>query len=361
MIKLTFIGDIFPGDELFTSGFGIKSKTVETNRRRWENNIKETVGKANYIIGNLESPLVDDADATSKTFYGIPMFADILKDGGVNVLNLANNHIAEHGAEGFAKTVDALHGRGIMTVGGLKECEPEIITLEEEQTTICMAGFCDERVCAIANPGCYASLDDEKVFKTLERMKKMHPDVIIFIFHWGNEYIHFPSLEQRTLAYKLIDNGANLIIGHHPHVIQPYENYHGGHIIYSLGNFCFDDVQSDHFGKGMTAQITIQQKTIHHISYEGILVQDMAFGNNLVKKMNHQSFERYVGKINSKYQALKALPDEEYEAAYQKTFRQAHTRERILMRVNILKKVLDIRHRHRMQLLRNIKNYLTKK
>lgn len=360
MIKLTFLGDIFPGDELFTQGFGIKSKTVEKNLQHWKKNIKEIVGTANYIVGNLESPLVEDKDATCKTFYGNPLFADVLKDSGINVLNVANNHIAEHGTAGFDKTADTLYGRGIMTVGCLHEGEADILTIKDDQATICMAGFCDERVCSIANPGCYASLEEEKVLDTLERMKALHPDVIIFVFHWGNEYIHFPSLEQRKLAYKLIDLGADLIIGHHPHVIQPYESYHNGHIIYSLGNFCFDDVQSDHFGKGMMAKVTIQDKSVHDMAFEGILIQDMAFSDDLVKKMKDKDFVQYFGKINRYYHGLKELSDEEYEAIYQKTLRQVHTRERILMRTNILKKVFDIRHRHRVKLLKNIKNFITR-
>ena len=360
MIRLTFIGDIFPADELFTYGFGIKSKTNNENVQCWKENISQIVGHADYIVGNLESPLVDDKDAKDKTFYGVPLFADMLKDSGINILNLANNHIAEHGADGFAKTVETLYGKGIKTIGGLKEGESEILTIKKEQTTICMASFCDERVCSITNPGCYASLEEGKVFYTLECMKALNPDVIIFIFHWGNEYIHFPSLEQRTLAYKLIDNGANLIIGHHPHVIQPYESYHGGHIIYSLGNFCFDDVQSERFGKGMIANVDIQKGVIHDISFAGVSIQDMAYSDCLVKPMDCHDFEHYFTQINGKYNQFKMLSDWEYNRIYQRTLAHEHTKERVYMRLNIAKKIISLRHKHKKQLLNNIKKYIFK-
>ncbi len=358
MIKLTFIGDIFPGDEFFTSGFGIKSKTVRGNIQHWKKEIKEVIGNANYIIGNLESPLIQDEDAISNFFYGSPTFVEVLKDSGINIINLANNHIAEHGTYGFTKTKEILYNKEIASIGGVKDGESEILTLEEDQTIICMAGFCDERVCSIQNPGCYASLDEDKVFKALKRMKAQKADVMIFVFHWGNEYIHFPSLEQRILAYKLIDNGANLIIGHHPHVIQPYEKYHGGHIIYSLGNFCFDDVQSPHFSKGMIAKIIMQKKAVQMISFEGVLLQDMAFGNNLVKKMQEKDFVQYFEIINNNYERLRLLSDYEYKKIYEKTCRQVHMKERILMRTNILKKITNIRHCHRKQLLNNIINFI---
>lgn len=361
MVKLTFIGDIFPADELFTSGFGIKSKTNEKNVRRWTKNVAEVVGEADYIIGNLESPLLDEKDAVGNTFYGKPIFADVLKDSGINVLNIANNHITEHGAKGFHNTVTTLRDKGLEIIGKVENELPEILSIHQDDTTICMSAFCDERICSIDNHGCYASLTKNKVMETLERMKGMHPDVIIFIFHWGNEYIHFPSPDQRKLAKELIDEGANLVVGHHPHVIQPYEHYHGGHIIYSLGNFCFDDVQSNHFGKGMMAHVSIQDRIIDNISFSGITVQDMAFGEDLVKLMNKKDFNHYFSSIADNYVQLQQLSEEAYGDVYMQVLQREHKKERLCMRLNLVKKVIDLRHQHKAQLIKNIKNYIIKR
>lgn len=360
MVKLSFLGDIFPADEFFTNGFGVKSKTNDETVRRWTKNITELVGKADYIIGNLESPLLDDTDAHGRFFYGSPLFAEALKGSGINVLNVANNHITEHGADGFYKTLSTLQDKGIETIGQVENGQSKILSIHHGNTTICMAAFCDERICSVDNSGCFASLTDEQAMATLERIKDMHPDVIIFIFHWGNEYIHFPSPDQRRLAKKLIDNGAHLIIGHHPHVIQPYEHYHNGHIVYSLGNFCFDDVQSDHFGKGMTANITIQEGVVKNISFSGLLVQDMAFSDDLVKPMDEKGFERYFSQIANNYSQLQQLPEEAYSDVYVKTLKREHKKEKIGMRLNLVKKVFDLRHQHRLQLIKNIKNYIIK-
>lgn len=358
MLGLTFIGDIFPGDELFTSGFGFKSKTNGKNIGLWTKNIHEVIGEANYIVGNLESPLVDDKEAKGHTFYGIPLFSDVLKDSGINILNVANNHILEHGANGFTHTLDTLHNKQLLTIGEMGDGHSKILKIQHEGTTICMAGFCDERVCNFDNPQCYASLEEEMVFKTLENMKALHPDVIVFVFHWGDEYIHIPSPEQRKLAYKLIDHGAHLIVGHHPHVIQPYEQYQQGHIIYSLGNFCFDDVQSAHFAKGMIARVNIQQRAIRDISFKGVLVQDQAYTDSLVLPMDDRAFKRYFSRINEEYARLQQMPEETYQCIYKERHQRAHSKERIFMRLSLAKKIIDLRHRHKKQLLNNVKKYI---
>lgn len=358
MIELTFIGDIFPGDELFTKGYGIKSKTDESHIAIWTKNIRDVVNDTNYIIGNLESPLVDDKDARGATFYGRPSFAEVLKNSGINVLNVANNHIMEHGVEGFIHTLETLHAKRLSTFGEIEDGNPKILTIQDEEIMICITGFCDERVCSKKNPSCYSSLDEKQIFDTLERMKALHPDVMIFVFHWGNEYIHLPSLEQRQLAHKLIDGGVHLIIGHHPHVIQPYEQYKNGHIIYSLGNFCFDDVQSDHFSKGMIARVTIQEQEIKKISFEGVIVQDQAYTDDLVRSMDSREFDNYFSQINQKYNRMKLLPDNLYQSNYQKLHHHLHAKERILMRLSLIKKMFSLSHQYKMQLFKNIKNHL---
>ena len=103
--------------------------------------LKKTVGEADYIIGNLESPLINDELATNPTFYGKPEFANILQKAGVNVLNVANNHILEHGDAGFKKTVKVLTDNGHRVVGKSIDGFSEVVLIEENGTKICIAGF----------------------------------------------------------------------------------------------------------------------------------------------------------------------------------------------------------------------------
>lgn len=357
MLRLRFIGDIFPGDEFFTAGFGIRSLTGEERAGAWMREISDVLQEGDFSIGNLEGPLVEAPD--EETFCGRPFFADILKGSGINVLNVANNHILEQGVEGYQETLSVLKSRGIHVTGARTgDGEPEILTLTAEGTKVCMAGFCDESISSFENPGCYASLEREKVFETLERMKALQPDVIVLIFHWGNEYIHFPSLKQRELARALIDAGARLIVGHHPHVIQPYEHYKDGHILYSLGNFCFDDVQSARFGKGMTARVEIEAGAITGLSFSGVKVQDMAYGDSLVAPMDAEAFARYFKRIQEEYAALSLLPEAEYQRKYEKLLKREHARERVYMRTSVVKKLLNVKTKHRRQLLLNIRKHL---
>lgn len=352
MLSLTFIGDIFPGDEIFTAGFGVRSKTTIENAARWSREFASVLTPADFIIGNLESPLTDASGDAA--FCGRPMFADILKDAGINVLNIANNHILEYGEEGYRNTLSILEGRGIHVTGQADEGGATILSLSKDGTTICIAGLCDGRICSIDNPGLYADLNKEKALRTLERMKKLNPDIIILCLHWGNEYICIPSPEQRNLAHTLIDGGADLIVGHHPHVIQPYERYKKGHILYSLGNFCFDDVQSRHFGHGMAAHIEISGREIKCVSLMGVRLQDLAFGDSLVKAMADEDFQALLADINKEYASLGTLPDGQYQDYYSKACKRARMKERILMRLNIAAKLLSPRHRHRKQFISNL-------
>ena len=358
-ITLKFIGDIFPGDEIFTCGFGIKSKTTEANSELWIDDIKKTVGEADYIIGNLESPLINDELATNPTFYGKPEFANILQKAGVNVLNVANNHILEHGDAGFKKTVKVLMDNGHRVVGKSIDGFSEVVLIEENGTKICMAGFCDERVCHDNNDGrYYAPLREQLIFDSLNRMNHMGAGIKIFIFHWGNEYINIPSPDQRLMAYKLIDAGADLIIGHHPHVIQPYEKYKHGHIIYSLGNFCFDSILSKNFSIGMIADVTINGRRIQNVKLRGATLCDMIYTDHLTSGMNTAAFYDSYKAKSDYYYSLLPLPMDDYGRLYYKSHKSIHLRERIRMKTKVLADVFDIRNRYRKNHLYNINNYL---
>ena len=154
--------------------------------------------------------------------------------------------------------------------------------------------------------------------ETLERIKSTKPDIIVFVFHWGNEYVSFPSLEQRQLAYNLIDNGVHLIVGHHSHVIQPYEQYKNGHIIYSLGNFCFNDVPSRSLEKGMVAEVTIGDRRILDLNFKGLLVQDMSYRKDLVKPMPDALFKKSFTHTNQRYARLCRQQEHTYLSHYAK-------------------------------------------
>lgn len=363
-MRLTIVGDIFPGDEEFTIGYGIKSLFQNREiRSLWQSNIREILGEADCVMGNLESPLLDEDKDVKKTFHGIPEFADFLKICGFSVLNIANNHILDHGNKGFFSTLHCLERSGIMAVGALTGSDTIGITIfEHNGIRIAMTGFCDESICPIPYiTGTYNELNEENIVKAVNEMKNVPADIRAVICHWGNEYIHFPSLKQRRLAYKLVDMGVDLIIGHHPHCIQPYENYGQGHIFYSLGNFCFDYLQSDMVKMGLVVKITCTHTGIERVELNGVDLYDTIYSDQLVRVSVTGRFNRFYTEIDSKYRLLQSLDDEQYEKIYIQTLKSNKLAERINMRKWILWSMLRASLPCKYMLLRNLFNFYRNK
>lgn len=350
---LTFLGDIFPSEEAFTLGFGIKSKFEKRNGTDWRNAIMSITKGADVVVGNLESPLIDSHLVTKPVFYGNPKFARFMKDCNINVLNIANNHILEHGNVGYEQTLKTLAESKIDIVGD----NNRVLFLDHEGCKIAIAGFNGVDLNAFKNDGCFSELNKRNIEAAINDMVVNGADLKIFCFHWGNEYIHKPSMEQIDMAYKLIDAGADVIIGHHPHVIQPHEMYNGGHIFYSLGNFCFDNpFQSRQFSKGMGVTITFDTvaKMIQDISVFGVKLKQ----KELISVELPSDFNHYFQKIQKKYFSAKG--NSRYNIMYHKELKRRHFAERILMKLSLFKLYLNINPAERRLLIKNIKRFYCK-
>lgn len=349
-MQITFVGDIFPSDESFSLGFGIKSKFEKYQGRDWVNNIIAITQHSDIVIGNLESPLLESSLALKPDFYGNPGFAAFLKECGINVLNVANNHILEHGKAGYEETLKALRDSNISIVGNRNR----VLYLCNDNSRIAIAGFCGVDLDQFENNDCFSELNEQNIELALKDMTKHKADLKMFCFHWGNEYIHKPSMEQCELAYKLIDAGADVIFGHHPHVIQPYERYKNGHIFYSLGNFCFDNpFQSHQFSTGMGITITFDttKKMINNVQSFGVkLMQE-----DLIHRMLPAEFNRYFNKIQKDYDIAKE--NSQYQRKYQRELKTRHLIERILMKLSLLKLYCKINSEERKLLIQNLKKY----
>jgi poly-gamma-glutamate synthesis protein (capsule biosynthesis protein) len=346
-MKLTFLGDIFPADESFCVGFGIHSQFQQHWGGEWKSNLLNFTRGSEYVIGNIESPLISTSMAISDIFYGHPQFAAFLKDCGVNVLNVANNHIMEHGTNGYEETLQTLKNKDIKVIGH----NDEILYLREQDCCIAIAGFCAPNLLEHSFDNTLSILSKENVLSSLDAMHAHNINVKIFCFHWGNEYIHKPSMQQREFAYELIDAGADVIIGHHPHVIQPYEQYNNGHIFYSLGNFCFNNpYESKHYSRGMavTVDIDIDKKQISDIAFSGVRLRQY----KLVEKIDATIFNAYFSKIQNWYRASKIK--ENYEEQYKKEQKWRRFIERILMKTSMIILFFSIRAKDKVMLIKNV-------
>jgi len=176
-------------------------------------------------IVNFEGTLSDQGKRQSKqfAFRGDPAYVNILTTSSVEAANLANNHSRDYGEVSYTDTVAILEKEGIACFNGTKTA-----MVEKNGVNIGLVGI-------------YALTDEGKnqLEPAMEAIKSQNPDLIIVSFHWGKEKAKKPNETQKTLAHTAVDLGANLVIGHHPHVLQGIEKYNGAYILYSLGNFSF--------------------------------------------------------------------------------------------------------------------------
>ena len=239
-ISISALGDVALGqDSRFLHGdsFNFVFDKVKGDYNYFFSNVLKVLSQDDLTIANLETTLSNETVTAEKYDYdnnywfnGSPKYANILKAGSVEVANLANNHTYDYGQKGYDATRKALKDAGIEYFG-----YSDILYKEVKGIKIGMVGF--------NQLGNVEQGLDMTVFKkeVAEATKKLREecDLVIANFHWGKEYQYQYNELQKELAYLAIDSGADLVIGNHPHVLQPIEKYKGKYITYSLGNFCF--------------------------------------------------------------------------------------------------------------------------
>lgn len=243
-MKAAFVGDLALGDHPKTIGYGIGSTygrnlPVEKIKRV----IPATI-QPDLVFGNLEYPLYEwdkvsaDNSVNQNCCRGFPEYADALASGGINIVNVANNHIFQHGTEAFDSTITALSKAGIKTCGLPSDLQGQTI-IEHDGLSLGMLAFSDRpRQYNQAEPP-YNEFDLQRCCDAIKTLKA-RCDVVCVSIHWGDEFILLPSPKEREIARQLIDSGAALVVGHHPHVIREVETYKDGLIAYSLGNTICD-------------------------------------------------------------------------------------------------------------------------
>lgn len=210
--------------------------------------IKEEIIKGDIAIANLECPLTDSGNAVLKrpelVFKGSKLNGTALKRSGFDLLNLANNHTMDQGREGLTNTIKLLESSGIRTLGaGMTRSEArKPVFIEKGRKRIGFLGYCDfppEGYIYDEDKADVARADMKSLSKEVKAAREQC-DFLVVSFHWGKEFDFYPGDRQREMAHAAVENGADLIIGHHPHVLQGVEEYKGKLIFYSLGNFVFD-------------------------------------------------------------------------------------------------------------------------
>lgn len=230
--------------------------------------LRERIEAADVSVVNFEAPLIA-ADAT-----GVPKSGPVVSnhdaagvavaESGFDICTLANNHVRDYGPDGVASTVDALEALGLETVGvgGTHDTAFDPVGAGGDGASIGIVNVC-EREFNVAGEDSYGAawLSDRRAREAIREAAERF-DAVVAVVHAGVEYVPFPSLDLQRRLREFVDLGADLVIGHHPHVPQGWERYGDGAIFYSLGNFLFDNMaDSENASWGLALEVRFEGST----------------------------------------------------------------------------------------------------
>lgn len=236
--------------------------------------IADEFQKADVVFGNLEGPISDKGEKVGSiySFRADPRVIDGLNFAGFNALSLANNHAFDYGREAIEDTLKRLKETGIDYVGaGFNESEAYGPVIKKvNRTKIGFLAYTDLgspywKATTNASGIAWINKDDLNSVKQNIEIAKSKVDVLIVSLHSGEEYAEAPTQFQVEFSKAAIDAGADLVVGHHPHIVQKPEIYNGKYIFYSLGNFIFDQAFSKETMEGQIVEILIENGKIREI------------------------------------------------------------------------------------------------
>ncbi|WHY88838.1 CapA family protein [Neobacillus novalis] len=228
MIKISAAGDFTLGtDESFTYSDSFVKTASVNGLPYFVEGLDKIFLEDDFTTVNLETTLTNATQKAEKTFRfkGDPSYAKILVLGGIEAVNLANNHSHDYLEKGYNDTISALKNQNIGYFG------------YDHQYITTIKGI---KVGALGYEGWSDTKEiRQKVEQDIKNLRNQGVQIVLIHYHWGNESQYVPNESQKSLAHFTIDSGADLILGHHPHVVQGIEEYNGKFIVYSLGNFMF--------------------------------------------------------------------------------------------------------------------------
>jgi len=258
-----------------------------------------------FVFGNLEAPIINGPKikAGEMIFRVDENLVPTLKDYNFSIFSLANNHILNFGEKGLENTFHLLDQAGIQYVGAGKNFSEahQAKIIEKNNIKFAFLAYVDK---ALAYPSAMASdhpglsiMDEGQVTLDVQQAKKL-ADFVIVSTHSGNEYQTEPTRNQINFAHAAIDAGADLVIGHHPHVIQPIEKYKNGYIFYSLGNFIFDQMWSQATQEGIALRIIFSPHSIKTIQIYPLVIENYSQPKIINASSSPEHFQNIIKKIN---------------------------------------------------------------
>jgi poly-gamma-glutamate synthesis protein (capsule biosynthesis protein) len=274
------------------------------------------LGDADIAFGNLETPVSDLGLAQSRRsrqLRGNPEYAAALRAAGLTVVNVANNHALEHGAALFQDSVSRLEEQGIQVCGrrGSSGWHAQPVIREVKAMRIGILGYSLRPTLAASADLPHAEPTDAELLADVARLRSQVDGVLVSL-HWGEEFVQHPAASEVRLAHQIVDAGAAVVLGHHPHVTRAVERYHGGVIAYSLGNFAADMIWHEPLRRGLALVCELSPEGVKHVEVHQTYVD----GTFLPKLVANGSVTVREGG------AVTGLPPDEYQRAARDTVRE---------------------------------------
>jgi poly-gamma-glutamate synthesis protein (capsule biosynthesis protein) len=266
-ITLIFTGDVIPARS-------VNSQMTKRNNFNYPfEKTADFLKKADLTIINLESPLINNCPVTDEgmRFCGDKRFVEGLIFAGVDIVGLANNHIYNYGQDGLDQTVELLRLNNISSIGTGEIINREIKGIKFSFMAYNGVAPFDQAIIPI---------DKDRIKRDLESVRQQS-DFCVVLFHWGKEYSVYPSTDGQVAPFDpteigrwAVDNGADLVIGNHPHIVQGYEVYKGKPVFYALGNFIFDQMWSEETKLGYLLKVNLSGRQLSSFTFHPVKIEN---------------------------------------------------------------------------------------
>ena len=290
MTKIAFTGDL-----AFSKHFSGKF----SDEKLLSDEIVEFLSSSDYTVVNVEGAVsAEKASADKALVHSNPVeCVEWIKKINGNIWNLANNHTTDCGKSGVKSSIDTAHENGFLTIGiGMNEAEAKKTVIIKESGGIGIVSVtCFATFAKGDDFGCFSCNDEEEIKKAIEEVKKENRWCII-VTHEGHEFAQIPLPYLRNKYHRYLEYGADIVVGHHPHVVQNYEKVGDKIIFYSLGNFIFDtDYQrlQNYTENGMLIKLTFTEDSYSWEHFATVIDRK----ENRVKKGTTPDIFTHVGKV----------------------------------------------------------------
>jgi poly-gamma-glutamate synthesis protein (capsule biosynthesis protein) len=274
-IEVVVVGDIMPGRLV-----GRRLLSLDDYTRPFVQ-VSATLSAADLTIANLEGALSDQitppAEPQTMLFVGSGRFVEGLRCAGVDGISLANNHSRNFGGTGISHTLALLNEAGISAFGaGMDLAQARQPALFEVQgVRFAFLGYDAVSYYYAADEGRAGTAPADTTLIAADiAAAHEQADVVLTYFHWGVEYTHHPSAQQEDLAHQAVEAGADIVLGNHPHWVQGLERYQGVPIIYSIGNFVFDQRLSLETRQGVIAHLVFRGPRLVQLRLQAIQIEE---------------------------------------------------------------------------------------